>query len=251
MLVCRQMGEGPALVLVHGYLGGAAMWDDQFAAFSRHFRCIAPNLAGFGDSGHLKAPDSIEGHARLVLEALDDLGVKTFHLIGHSMGGMVVQQMAAMAPARIEKLILYGTGPVGLLPNRFEPIETSRQRLHAEGLEATAARIAATWFIKGEAAHGYATCRKEGAKASLQAALASLDAWQTWDGTAALATFPMPTLVIWGDGDRSYGWSQPEKLWQTIADCRLAVVPNCAHNVHMEKPEIFALIVMDFLTSSD
>ncbi|MCU0789965.1 MAG: alpha/beta fold hydrolase [Nitratireductor sp.] len=249
MLACRQEGQGEPFVLVHGYLGGAAMWDEQFAALSPRYRCIAPNLAGFGDSAHLHSPDTIEGHAALVLDALDRLGVERFHLLGHSMGGMVVQQMAAMAPERIDRLVLYGTGPVGLLPDRFEPIETSRRRLADDGLEATARRIAATWFIKGEAAAGYGICVREGAKASMQAALAALSSGERWNGTEALSAFSMPSLVVWGDGDRSYGWRQPEALWRGIPGCRLAVVPGCAHNVHMEKPALFNAIVADFLAS--
>ncbi len=246
-LTCTISGSGPDFVLVHGYFGGAGMWEQQLSAFAQDFRCIAPNLAGFGDSAGLPAPDTIEGHARQVLHTLDRLGVAGFHLLGHSMGGMVVQQMAAMAPERIERLVLYGTGPVGLLPDRFESIETSRQRLASDGLAATARRIAATWFERGAEAEGYATCVREGAKATMQAALASLSAWETWDGTAALSQFAGPTLVVWGDGDRSYGWSQPEALWRGIPGCRLAVVPGCAHNVHMEKPQIFNAIVRDFL----
>jgi pimeloyl-ACP methyl ester carboxylesterase len=249
-LTCRSAGDGEPLVLVHGYLGGAGMWDRQFVSFSTGYRCIAPNLAGFGDSADLEAPDTIEGHAAQVLHTLDQLGVNRFHLLGHSMGGMVVQQMAAMAPERIIKLILYGTGSVGLLPDRFETIDVSRQRLAADGLPATVRRIAATWFEKGEEAEGYAACVEEGDKASMQAALASLSAWDKWDGSAALASFAMPTLVIWGDGDRSYGWTQPERLWRGIKGCRLAVVPGCAHNVHMEKPNLFDAIVKDFLEQS-
>ncbi|WP_174803296.1 alpha/beta fold hydrolase [Martelella limonii] len=250
-LVCRTEGDGAPLVLVHGYLGGAGMWEGQFSALSGHFHCIAPNLAGFGASGHIEAPESIEGHARMVLETLNALRVEHFHLLGHSMGGMVVQQMATMAPERIDRLILYGTGPVGVLPDRFETIETSRRRIASDGLDATAARIAATWFVKGSAAEGYAVCLAEGRRASLQAALASLTAWENWDATAALPQFRMPTLVLWGDGDRSYSWRQPEMLWHSIPGCRLAVVPGSAHNVHMEKPEIFNLIVNDFLRAED
>jgi pimeloyl-ACP methyl ester carboxylesterase len=249
-LTCRSSGEGEPLVFVHGYLGGAAVWDRQFLSFSTGYVCIAPNLAGFGDSAALHAPETIEGHAAQVLHTLDQLGIDRFHLLGHSMGGMVVQQMAAMAPERIKRLVLYGTGPVGLLPDRFESIETSRQRLASDGLEATVRRIAATWFERGEDAEGYARCVSEGVKASMQAALASLSAWEKWDGTAALSSLTMPTLVIWGDGDRSYGWGQPERLWRGIRGCRLAVIPGCAHNVHMESPQIFDAIVKDFLDRS-
>jgi pimeloyl-ACP methyl ester carboxylesterase len=246
-LTCTISGKGPDFVLVHGYLGGAGMWEQQLPVFSQDFRCIAPNLAGFGDSARLRAPDTIEGHARQILHTLDQLGIGRFHLLGHSMGGMVVQQMTAIAPERIERLVLYGTGPVGLLPDRFESIETSRRRLASDGLAATARRIAATWFMKGAEADGYAICVREGSKATMQAALASLSAWETWNGTSALSRLTMPTLVVWGDGDRSYGWSQPEALWKGISGCRLAVVPGCAHNVHMEKPPIFNAIVRDFL----
>ena len=246
-LMCTRQGNGEPLVLVHGYLGGSGMWQGQISHFSVDHDVIAPNLAGFGDSAGLTAPDTIEGHAELVLSSLDQLGIDRFDLLGHSMGGMVVQQMAAMAPERIARLICYGTGPVGVLPDRFETITESRDRLQTDGLAATARRIATTWFNHGEAAPGFDICLEEGAKATMQAAMASLSAWERWDGRAALAHFPMPALIIWGDRDRSYGWSQPEALWRGIPDSQLAVMPGCAHNAHLENPALFNTIVEDFL----
>jgi len=246
-LVVEEAGAGPPLVMVHGYLGSARHWDVQAEAFAASFRCLMPNLAGFGASSGLPRLDSIAGHAAAVLDALEELGVERFHLLGHSMGGMVVQQMAAMAPGRIERLVLYGTGPRGVLPGRFETIEASRQRLLRDGLEATARRIAATWFRDGEAAAGFDLCLAEAKRATLDAALASLTAWEGWDGRPALPALSMPTLVLWGDGDRSYEWSQPEALWRGIPGARLAVVPGCAHAVHMEKPDLFNALVLDFL----
>lgn len=240
-------GTGSVLVLVHGYLGSARHWDGQVPVLSRHLRCIVPNLAGFGDSAALPALDSVEGHAAQVLATLDRMGIERFCLLGHSMGGMVAQQMASMAGHRIDKLILYGTGPVGVLPGRFETIETSRARLESDGVEATARRIVSTWFETEEKSEGFAVCLAEGKRASLAAALASLSAWEGWDGRSALSSLGMPTLVIWGDGDRSYAWEQPETLWRTIPDCRLAVVPCCAHAVHLEKPAFFNALVLDFI----
>ncbi len=121
-LAYTRKGRGPVLVLVHGYLGGGKIWADQLAAFSVRHDVICPDLAGFGDSAHLTAPDSITGHAQDVLRLLDALGVETFALLGHSMGGMVVQEMVRLAPDRIPTLVLYGTGPQGVLPGRFETI---------------------------------------------------------------------------------------------------------------------------------
>ena len=111
-------------------------------------------------------------------------------------------------------------------------------------------RIATTWFRDGENAQGYQQCVELGMKASMQAALGSLDAWETWDGSDQLSHIKAPSLVIWGDGDRSYGWSQPEALWRGIPNCSLAVVPGCAHNVHMEKPGLFNAILEDFLPTN-
>ncbi|GLS87430.1 hydrolase [Cypionkella aquatica] len=240
-------GSGPALVLVHGYLGASAVWADQVTHFSATHDVICPDLPGFGESAHLTAPDSIEGHAQAVLDLLDDLHVATFALLGHSMGGMIVQAMVKLAPHRIKKLVLYGTGPLGVLPGRFETIATSRARLMAEGVAATARRIAATWFLQGEQAEGYALCAAVGQKTSQQAALASLNAWEHWDGRSNLAQIACPTLVLWGSHDKSYAWSQPEALWRGIPGADLAVVPNAAHNVHLEKPLIFNEILADFL----
>lgn len=52
-----------------------------------------------------------------------------------------------------------------------------------------------------------------------------------------MAAIKSRTLVLWGDGDRTYPWSQAEQLWQQILNSNLAVVPGCAHAVHLEKPE--------------
>ncbi len=250
-LPCETAGAGDgALVLVHGYLGSSRHWARQLDTLSRQRRVIAVNLAGFGAGAHLPPLDTIAGHGRQVLETLSSLGIAHFDLLGHSMGGMIAQQMAATAPERIGRLILYGTGPQGVLPDRFEPIETTRQRLEQAGLEATARRVVATWFEAGEAAPAFAPTLAEARRASPDAALASLTAWEHWDGRAALADLRMPTLVLWGDGDRSYPWSQPEALWRGIRGSRLAVVPGCAHGVHLEKPSIFDALVEDFLTTT-
>ena len=249
-LVIERVGKGFPLVLIHGYLAGAEIWRKQLDFFKDRFEVFAPNLPGFGESAHLDAPDTIIGFATQILENLFNMGVRRFHLLGHSMGGMIVQAMAVLAPERIEHLVCYGTGPMGVLPDRFETIEASRNRLQNDGLESTVKRIAATWFMDGEQAKGYSDCVSFGLKTSMQAALASLSAWKTWDGRPKLSEIKSKTLVIWGDHDRSYNWSQPQALWEGINQCSLAVIPDCAHNVHMEKPDLFNMITGDFLPTN-
>ncbi len=242
-----RQGIGFPLVFLHGYLGGAALWAQQLAAFRQNFDVILPELSGYGGNSGQPALDSIDGYANQILEFLDGLNVEKFHLVGHSMGGMIAQQMAVNAPERIDRLVCYGTGPQGTMPSRFETIDISRQRVRDEGASATARRIAATWFANGEDAEGYPICVNLGENVSVATALSGLSAMETWDGRASLDKITQPTLVIWGDCDRSYGWSQPEALWRGIKGSSLGVLPGCGHNAHMEQPEIFNAIVGKFL----
>ena len=235
------------LVFVHGYLGGGMQWSDQVRAFGSQFQVITPDLPGFGDNNQSTTPDTIRGLAMNVFQQLDKLGVHRFHLVGHSMGGMIVQEMVALIPERIEQLVLYGTGPVGLMPGRFETIDESRRAVVEQGVEATGRRIAATWFMQGESGQGYDVCAELAVKATEQAALAGLSAMESWSGVAALAGIKSATLVIWGDGDRAYLWPQPEQLWHGIKGAKLAVIPGCAHAVHLEKPHLFNATLADFL----
>ncbi len=246
-LTYRREGKGFPLVLLHGYFGGAALWEQQLAAFRDKFDVIVPELSGYGGNADQPSLDTIEGYANQILTFLDEIGVTRFHLVGHSMGGMIAQQMAALAPDRIDRLVCYGTGPRGAMPDRFETLDASRDRVRSDGAAATARRIAATWFTDGEAAEGFATCARLGENVSVATALSGLTAMEGWDGRASLNQITQPTLVIWGDCDRSYGWSQPEALWRGIKGSSLGVLPGCGHNAHMEQPEIFNAIVEKFL----
>lgn len=243
--------QKPTLVFVHGYLGGSLQWSDQVEAFSEHFNVVTPDLPGYGLNNSLQSPDTIGGYAEYVLKELDQQSIDSFHLLGHSMGGMIVQEMVARAPARVNKLILYGTGPIGVMPGRFESIEESKKRLISEGVESSARRISAKWFVDGADSHAYQGCADIAVLASAQAAAAGLSAMEAWSGRDALTKVASETLVLWGDRDKSYLWPLPEELWQKIPDASLSVVAGCSHAVHLEKPELFNAILLDFVSATD
>lgn len=242
----KKIGNGKPLVLVHGYLGGQNMWRFQ-ENLKEDFELIMPSLAGYGESADMVAPSTIRENANQVYELLDHLNINTFYLLGHSMGGMIVQEMAAMKADRVEKLICFGTGSIGVLPNRFETIEESRKKIKEIGIKATRESIAKTWFIDYLSSEGYQLCLDEGAKASTQAALASLDAWDSWDGRGQLNNIKSTTLILWSNKDRSYDRNQQDILNQGIKNSRFEVIDGCAHNSHMEKPQLVNKIIRDFL----
>ncbi|MGB7242856.1 MAG: alpha/beta hydrolase, partial [Sulfitobacter sp.] len=172
-----------------------------------------------------------------------------YHLLGHSMGGMIAQEIAVRDAGRVEQLVLYATGAIGVLPGRFETIAQSKARAISDGANTTARRIAGTWFLQGEAAPGYEACANIAEQAGVDAMLAGLDAMEAWNGTAALKNLTAETLVLWGDRDRTYAWEQPQLLWTEIEQASLGVVPGCAHAVHLERALIFNAILRDFLTA--
>lgn len=236
------------LVLVHGFMGGSQQWQPQARALTG-CELVTLDLPGFGENAHLEAFSTISDFAGWALDELTARGVDRFHLLGHSMGGMVAQDMVAQAPERVVQLVLYGTGANGVLPGRFETIDTSKHRASRDGPQATARRIAATWFLEREAAPGFEICAAIAERSSMQAVLAGLDAMSEWSGADNLQAIRAKTLVIWGDHDRTYPWSQTEQLWQSIPGASLAVVPDCAHAPHLEKPDVFNCILAGFLAA--
>lgn len=234
------------IVFVHGFMGGSRQWRGQENAFGDQ-EVIALDLPGFGGNAHLEALPSIGAYADWALNDLSSRGILQFDLVGHSMGGMIAQEMVSRAQDRIQRLVLYGTGAQGVLPGRFESIQTSKQRAIKDGAKATARRIAATWFLEHENASAYAGCAEIAERSNTEAILAGLGAMNAWDGRCHLSDIGVETLVVWGDKDRTYTWRQTEELWQSIKDASLAVIPNSAHASHLERPDLFNMLVGDFL----
>ena len=243
----EDIGKGTPFVLVHGFLGSTDMWKPQIKYFQDKYRVLVPALPGFGKSNELKSSDSIEDMAKTILEALDSKRIDKFYLLGHSMGGMIVQEMAKIAGEKILKLICYGTGPIGNIPGRFETIDETRKKLKKNGLNNTAYRIAKTWFIEQDKAKYFYLCEDAGKQTSLEAADNGLIAMKNWNGVENLRKIKNETLIIWGDQDKAYNYDQVNILRKNILNSKFNVINRSSHNVHLEKPEEFNDCVINFL----
>jgi len=246
-IFAEDSGNGTPLVLVHGFLGSSKMWEPQINFFKDNFRVIAPALPGFGNSSAIKSCNSIECMAKAILGLLEKKEIKNFNLLGHSLGGMIVQEIAKIAGEKILKLICYGTGPKGDIPGRFETIDQSREKLKINGLKDTAYRIAKTWFIEEDKAKYFYLCEEAGKQTTLEAADNGLIAMKNWDGFKNLKNIKNETLIVWGDEDKAYNLHQVESLNDNIPDSNLRVIKGCSHNVHLEKPDEFNMIIGEFL----
>jgi 2-hydroxy-6-oxonona-2,4-dienedioate hydrolase len=226
---------------------GGTQWQALRDSLCHRYQVVTPDLPGFGDNAAATAPSFIADYAEYVLDSVSAQGIEQFDLLGHSMGGMIVQELVALAPARVRRLVLYGTGAFSNVAGRFETYDESKCNAEADGPRATARRVAATWFRHCEQAPGYEACAAVAEQASLQAIHAGIDAFGNWSRENNLPNITSPTLIIWGKHDKSYGWSQIKQLWYTIPSASLAVVPGCAHAFHLEKPELFNLLLRAFL----
>ncbi len=240
-------GTGFPLVLVHGFLGTSKMWEPQINFFKNYFRVITPDLPGFGRSNKAKSHNSIQSIANLILDCLEEKKIDKFNLLGHSMGGMIVQEMAKKNGDKISKLICYSTGPRGEMPGRFETVDQSRENFKKKGLELSAKNIAKTWFVLGEKAKYFDICIEEGKQTSLETVDNALIAFKNWNGVNTLKNIKNETLIVWGDQDRSYNLDQVKTLEKKIQNSKLIIIKNCAHNAHLEQPDQFNNIIKNFL----
>ncbi|MDA7847689.1 alpha/beta hydrolase [bacterium] len=246
-IFAEDVGSGIPLVLVHGFLGSSEMWRLQIDFFKENYRVIAPALPGFGKSNKVNSCNSIEGMAKSILKILEKKKIERFYLLGHSMGGMIVQEMVKLAGEKILKLVCYGTGPRGNIPGRFETIDVSRDKLKINGLDNTAYRIAKTWFIEEDKSKYFYLCEEAGKQTSIEATDNGLVAMKNWNGVKNLQNIKSETLIVWGDQDKAYNFNQVETLNDNIPNSNLKIIKGCSHNVHLEKPDEFNKIVSEFL----
>ena len=241
------VGKGFPLVLVHGFLGSSIMWQPQIEHLKRYYRVITPDLPGFGKSKKIKPHNNINSMAKTVLNCLKEKQIEKFYLLGHSMGGMIVQEMAKLAGEKIIKLICYGTGPIGNIPGRFETIDESRKKLKKNGLEITAQRIAKTWFVEEDKAKYFYLCNEAAKDTTIEAADNALISMKTWSGLKNLKNIKNFTMIIWGDQDKAYNFDQVDTLNRNITNSDINIFKGCSHNVHLEMPNEFNKCIINFL----
>ena len=111
-LAYRELGEGPPVLLLHGWPTSSYLWRDVMPAIAEAGnRAIAPDLPGYGRSE--RDPDADHSHeaqARVVAALLDHLGVRGAAVLGHSIGAAVALRLAAARPDLAAMLILAGGG---------------------------------------------------------------------------------------------------------------------------------------------
>lgn len=249
----QRAGQGPALVLLHGILSDSRSWQRQLAGLERHFTVVAWDAPGAGESAD--PPESFRAgdYADCLSEFIGALGLAPAHVLGLSWGGVLAQELYRFHPERVRSLILADTyaGWKGSLPeavceerlasclreSRLPPEEWVPGWLPGLLLES------APQELRDEVVGMMSDFHPAGYRAM---ALALADS----DTRDLLPSIRVPTLLLWGEGDKRAPLSVAEQLRDGIPGARLVVIPDAGHEPNLEQPARFNAAVREFCAAA-
>ena len=250
----RQAGHGNDLVLLHGLAGNSQTWQRQFKFFTKNFRVTAWDAPGYGESDTVGA--EINTYSQTLNEFTNAIGIKTFVLLGHSMGGIVAGNFSSQFPNRVSKLILSCTflgrkQPKGSLLSKnyrfrisqfdkMAPIDYGYAR--AKSMTAPGCNL----DILKDFANIAAETRKEG----LQNAMRVISEANNEPNFASLN---MPILILAGELDKTVTKNLTEAMISAIPHSipyvKVLYLKNVAHAPYMENSDDYNSVLNDFLVS--
>jgi 2-succinyl-6-hydroxy-2,4-cyclohexadiene-1-carboxylate synthase len=251
-------GQGPPLVLLHGFTGSAESWRAHVAVLSGIYTTLAVDLLGHGASDSPADPERfrMDRCAADLAAIFDHLGLAQVNLLGYSMGGRVALHMAVAHSERVSALVLESTSPGLAAPAerqaRVASDEALANSIEQHGLEVFVDGWSRLPLFASQAAlpdavrAGLRAQRLRNNPRGLANCLRGLGTGVTpplWD---RLTEVRSPTLVIAGALDTKYV-DIAQAMAAGLATSRLAIVPDAGHTTHLEQPEAFDRLVLEFL----
>jgi pimeloyl-ACP methyl ester carboxylesterase len=255
----REAGDGPGapLLLVHGFTGSKEDYDPVVGPLAEERRVVAVDLPGHGGSEGSDDPAAygLAAMASWLLRFADALGMDELHLLGHSMGGLIVQRTAALASQRLQSLLLMATGLGALREEAGDHVVRMAVAARDHGMEACLAEV-----LKRPPPEFVAPANPQRdafvARRFLnQNTAAVVGGARNLIGAAPLGAFlygiDIPVLVISGQHDDAWTPSEQALLARTVAGARHVVVPDAAHSPQLDNPDYWLKAVSDFLADAE
>ena len=248
------LGEGPAVLLIHGFPTNANLWRREAWLLAQRMRAIVPDLLGYGGSEKPSDADLSEpAQAGYMQELLEHLGIDEVAVVGHDIGGAVAQMLALDGSVGVRALILLDSAcfdawpidGVKMLQDATPDQQTTEfmeevVRLtfdlgvqHKERMELDAVEQYIAPWRADPAAYFRAT------RAISGRGLAGRD--------EELAALDLPAMMIWGEDDPFIGSELAERLGETIPGSTVALLPGCAHFITEEAPQTVGPLIFEYL----
>ncbi|MBP6279979.1 MAG: alpha/beta hydrolase, partial [Rhodocyclaceae bacterium] len=256
--------EGPKndltpIVLLHGTSASLHTWDGWVGVLAKERRVIRFDLPGFGLTG--PAPDDdyqLSSYSKFVAATLDAIGVKTFILVGNSLGGNIAWASAASYPERVERLILVDAGGYAF---QSESVPLGFRIAKISGVNRLMSNVLPRSLIEGSLTNVYGDpskvspalvdryydlARREGNRRAL-----GLRFTQTKRGDKAdlIPQLKMPTLIIWGAKDRLIPLENGQRFHREIAGSQLVIFDQLGHVPQEEDPVQTVAVASKFITA--
>ena len=227
------------LVLVHGAGMDHTVWSMQARYFAHHgFSVLGLDLPGHGRSQG-PAPDSVPGYADWLAAALDAAGARDVHLVGHSLGALIVLAYAARYPDAVSRLALLGA--LAHMPVHPDLLGAARDGRHEAYESIVGWGVGRRGQIGGHRAPGLwvtgASLRllEAGASGALANDLAACNDWK--DGLEAAAAVTCPALLLLGSDDRMTPARAAAPLAEALADSSTVLLERAGHMMMVEQPD--------------
>jgi pimeloyl-ACP methyl ester carboxylesterase len=248
----ERTGDGPALVLLHGFTHDSRVWRPQLEGLADQFTVIAWDAPGAGQSSDPPETFGIVDWAECLAGFLDAVGIQRAHIIGLSWGGLLAQEFYGRHPARVWSLVLADTyaGWKGSLP---EPVPEERLAACLRDASLPPSEFVPRYlpgmfgpFAPQETRDELARIMSDFHPVGFRLMATALAHADTRD---LLPTIQVPTLLVWGDADARSPLTVAHEMRDAISGAQLAVIPGAGHVSNLENPARFDAEVRDFCSS--
>src|SRR5271165_4368737 len=255
---------GEAIVLLHGLGSDSSTWRRILPELAARYTVYALDMFGCGRSDKPSIAYTIEAMAHYVRCFMDAVGIARAHLIGHSLGGGVAMQTLYFSPERVERVVLVDSGGLGrevhwllrasTLPGAHWVIGLLSSP-HS-GIGAVAGKLE-QWRRGGDEAsydsmipHVLERLREHEARRSFLQMVRAVGSF-SGQTVSALPLLPerasTPFLLVWGEKDRIIPVSHAYAARTVMPRAQVTVIPNSYHQPHVECPEQFSRLILEFL----
>lgn len=255
-------GQGPPVILIHGFGGSMWQWEYQQAALAGRFRVFTPDLLGAGLSDKPEIEYRPDQLLEFLIGFMDELQIPQAAMVGNSMGAGVAIGLALDHPGRVSTLILIDGLPPGVMERLGSPSLRRALTTHAPSwlvsmgnwlfgermLESTLREFVHDPALLTPAVLDRSNRNRQrpGLFRALLTVGTNLPLWER-DFAPRIGAITHRTLIIWGEEDRVFPLPSGESLHRTIAGSTFMSIPNAAHIPQWERPDLVNQAILKFL----
>ncbi|MFT7521150.1 MAG: non-heme chloroperoxidase [Kiritimatiellia bacterium] len=232
-------GDGPTVVLVHGWAVTGRVWSSVFERWDGPERLLAVDLRGTGWSSKPRTGYTIQAYSRDVIALIKHLDTPVV-LVGHSMGGAIAQWVASAVPDRIVKLVLVSPVPASGAPMPDDVVTYLRSLAgHKEGV-----RSVITSMLHVQQPDGLEQMVQDCSTVAIEAYLEGLDAFRGANFADRLSAVTAPVHVMGGAKEQPLN---PDVLKVAVVaaypNATFEQIPGVGHYPHIEAPDLFTSLL--------